>query len=75
MGGHETKILLHRKGSSHQTKETAYRMGENLCSYTSDKGLVMRRYRELKKITFQRINNMLNKWANEPNGQFSKEEV
>jgi hypothetical protein len=44
-------------------------------SYTSDKSLLTRIYRKLKKLTPQRINNTLNKWANEPNRQFSKEEV
>jgi GTP cyclohydrolase I len=29
-------------------------------------------YRELKKLTPQRINNSLNKWANELDRQFSK---
>jgi hypothetical protein len=31
MGLHQTKELLHSKGNSHQTQETAHRMGENLC--------------------------------------------
>jgi hypothetical protein len=33
----------------------------------SDKGLKSRIYRELKKLTLQRINNSLNKWANKLN--------
>jgi hypothetical protein len=28
---HETKKLLYSRGNYHQTKETTYRMGENLC--------------------------------------------
>jgi hypothetical protein len=32
-------------------------------SYTFDKGLITRIYRELKKLISQRINNPLNKWA------------
>jgi hypothetical protein len=28
---HQTKELLHSKANSHQTQETAHRMGENLC--------------------------------------------
>jgi hypothetical protein len=36
-------------------------MGENLCHYTSDKGLITRIYRELKKLSFQRINNPMKK--------------
>jgi hypothetical protein len=31
MGLHQTKELLYSKGNSHQTQETAHRMGENLC--------------------------------------------
>jgi hypothetical protein len=41
-------------------------------TYTSGKGLT-RIYRELKKLTSQRINNPLNKWENKLNRQFSKE--
>jgi hypothetical protein len=41
----------------------------------SDKGLITRIYRELKKLTPQRINSPLNKWANELNTQFSKKGV
>jgi hypothetical protein len=39
MGLRETKNL-HSKGNSHQTEETAYRMGEIFASYTSDSGLI-----------------------------------
>jgi hypothetical protein len=31
MGLHKIKELLHSKGNSHQTQETAHRRGENLC--------------------------------------------
>jgi hypothetical protein len=49
---------------------------EKICaSYVSDKGLIIRIYSELKKLTPQRINNPLNKWANDLNRQFSKERV
>jgi hypothetical protein len=30
---------------------------KNLCSYTSDKGLITRIYRELRKLNFPQINN------------------
>jgi hypothetical protein len=32
--------------------------------YISDKGLITRIYRELKKLISQRVNNPLNKWTN-----------
>jgi hypothetical protein len=44
-------------------------------SYISDKGLITRIYRELKKRNCQRINNPMKKWANELSRAFSKEEV
>jgi hypothetical protein len=44
-------------------------MGEDLCSYTSDKGLITR------IVNSQNINNPVKKLANELNKAFSKEEV
>jgi hypothetical protein len=43
--------------------------------YTSDKGLITRIYRELKKLNSLKINDPTKKWANELNRAFSKEEV
>jgi hypothetical protein len=50
MGLHETKKHLHSKGNSnsHQTEETAQSGRKIFGSYTSDKGLITRIYRELK---------------------------
>jgi hypothetical protein len=44
-------------------------------SYTSDKGLITRIYRELKKPNSPQINEPRNKWASELNRTFSKEEI
>jgi hypothetical protein len=44
-------------------------------SYSSDKGLISRIYRELQKLNPQRINTQVMKWAHELNREFSKEEV
>jgi hypothetical protein len=44
-------------------------------SYTSDKGLTTRIYRELKKLNFPKINEPIKKWATELNRTFSKEEI
>jgi hypothetical protein len=46
-----------------------------LPSYSSDKGLISRIYRELKKLSPQRINNSMKKWARELNKESSKEEL
>jgi hypothetical protein len=44
-------------------------------SYTSDKGLITRIYRELKKLNSPQINEPIKKWAPELNRIFSKEEI
>jgi hypothetical protein len=44
-------------------------------SYSYDKGLISRIYRELKKLSLQRINTPEKKWAHKLNRQFSKDKV
>jgi hypothetical protein len=46
-----------------------------LASYTSDKGLITRIYRELKKLNSPKINEQIKKWVRELNRTFSKEEI
>jgi hypothetical protein len=43
--------------------------------YTSDKGLITRIYRELKKLISPKINETIKKWATELNRTFSKKEI
>jgi hypothetical protein len=43
--------------------------------YTSDKGLITRIYRKLKKLNVPKINETIKKWASELNRTFSKEEI
>jgi preprotein translocase subunit SecD len=50
--------------------------GEKIfASYTSDKGLITRIYRELKKLSSPKINEPIKKWGAETNRTFSKEEI
>jgi hypothetical protein len=44
-------------------------------SYTSDKGLITRIYRELKKLNSPKTNEPIKKCASEVNRTFSKEEI
>jgi hypothetical protein len=50
-------------------------MGYNLCQNTSDKGLATRICRAVKKLNYPKINDPMNKWANELHRTFSKKEV
>ena len=44
-------------------------------SHTSDRALISRIYKELKKLYTKNINNPINKWANEMNRHFTEEDV
>jgi hypothetical protein len=66
--------------SFYTTKEMVYRLKRPLtewekifASYTSDKGLITRICRELKKLNSPKINEPIKKWATELNRTFSKE--
>jgi single-stranded DNA-specific DHH superfamily exonuclease len=73
---HEIKRLLHNKINCLYIEEiTTHRVEENIASYTSDKGLINRIYRELKKLNSPKINEPIKKWETELNRTFSKEEV
>jgi hypothetical protein len=44
-------------------------------SYTSDKGLITRIYREFKELNSPKINEPIKKWATELNRTFSKKDI
>jgi hypothetical protein len=46
-----------------------------LASYISQKVLITRIYRELKKLSSPKINEPIKKWATELNRTFSKEDI
>jgi hypothetical protein len=66
---------MNSKGNSHQTQEIPTEWEKIFASHSSHKGLISRIYRELKKLSPQRINTPMRKWAHELNREFSKEEV
>jgi hypothetical protein len=50
-------------------------VGEIFASYTSDKELITRLYRELRKLNSSKINEPIKKWVTELNRTFTKEKV
>jgi DNA replication protein DnaC len=50
-----------------KTIKNYLRMGEIFTSYSTDKALISRIYKRLKKLSTIRTNNPINKWANEFN--------
>jgi hypothetical protein len=74
VGLHESKKLLYKERNGHQTEEAAHTMEKFYASYTTDNGAVTRIHREMKKPNSQRISEPMEKWANELNRAFSKEE-
>jgi hypothetical protein len=71
---HKTKKLLHNR-NYHEIKQQPTEWVKIFASYTTEKRLITRIYRELKNINFPQINDPLKKWANDLNRAFPKEEL
>jgi hypothetical protein len=71
----EVKCFCTAKETVTRLKRQCMEWKKIFASYSSDKGLITRMYRELKKLNSPRINNPMKKWAHELNRHFSKEVV
>ena len=45
------------------------------CTHTSDRVLIFKIYKELRKLYNKNIKNSINKWAKEPNRHFTEEDT
>jgi hypothetical protein len=75
MGLHKIKKLCTTKEMVSKLNGPPTEWEKIFSSYTSDKGLITRIYREVKKLNSPKINEQIKKWATELNRIFSKEEI
>jgi hypothetical protein len=75
MGLHQIKKLCTRKEFVPKLKRPPTEWEKIFVSYTSDKELITRIYRVIKKLNSPKINEPIKKWATELNGTFSKKEI
>jgi hypothetical protein len=68
------KIFCKTKEMVSKLKRPSTEWEKIFASYTSDKSLITRIYRELKKLNSPKINEPIKKWATKLNRTFSKEE-
>jgi hypothetical protein len=69
------KILCSTKEMVSKLKRPPTEWEEIFASYTLNKGLITRIYRELKKLNSPKINEPIKKWATELNRTFLKEGI
>jgi hypothetical protein len=67
MGPHKTKKLRSSKEMVSKLKRIPTEWEKIFVSYISDKGLITRIYRELKKLNSPKTNEPIKKWASELN--------
>jgi hypothetical protein len=75
MGLHKLKRFCITKEMVSKLKRTLTEREKIFASYASDKGLITRIYRELKKLNSPKLNEPIKKWATELSRTFSEEEI
>jgi hypothetical protein len=75
MRPYKSKNLCSRKEMISKLKRPPTGWEKIFARYTSDKGLIIRIYREHKKLNSPQINEPIKKWASELNRTLSKEEL
>ena len=66
---------MHSKGNHEQNEKTAYKIGENICKQCNRQGLNLHNKQTAHTTQQQQQNNPIEKWAEDLNRHFSKEEI
>ena len=75
MKPNQTYQLLYSKGNHKQNEKTTYRLEENICKWCNHKGLISKICKQLLQFNNKQKKKKIKKWAEDLNGQFSKEDI